>query len=148
MALTANKDRSKKIHTLRIVALPVKAGEVLYDGALVCTEDATGLAVPAADSAGLTFQGVVIPGRGLDNTNGANGVVNGNLSERYVEVDVNGPWQFAVDGTAPKAGQDALIVDDDETSADATSNDIKCGRFLQPAGDGSGEWMVDIERGQ
>lgn len=143
-ALAKNAQRSHKLHNLRLVALPVKAAETIFAGALVCT-DANGLAVPGADAAALTFQGVAY--RGFDNAEGANGVVDGSHgSVRYCEVEQNGPWSFAVDGATPKAGQDAFLVDDNTVSADATTNSIKVGRFVEPDALSSGAWFVDVER--
>lgn len=144
-ALVKNAQRSHKLHDLRLVALPVKAAETIFAGALVCTEPATGLAVPGADTAGLVFQGVAY--RGFDNGAGADGVVTGSHgSVRYCEVDQNGPWSFAVSGATPKPGQDALLVDDNTVSAGATTNSIKVGRFVEPDALQQGAWFVDVER--
>ena len=143
--LTADKQRSKALHTLRLVPLPVAAGEVIFVGALVCT-DATGVAVPAADAAGTVFQGVAH--RGFDNSAGADGDLSGPLSQqRYCEVDQNGPYSFAVDGAAPISGDTALVVDDDTVSAAATVNSLACGRFTEPDPAQAGNWFVDVERG-
>lgn len=143
--LTKDVQRSKTLHQLRLTPVPVKAGEVIFEGALTCVQDADGLAVPGADAAGLTFVGVAY--RGFDNTDGADGVVDGLSSKRYAELDNNGPWSYAVAGTAPnRAGQPVFIVDDNTVSVDATVNNVKCGETVEPDPDGSGNWLIDIEK--
>jgi len=143
-ALTSDFQRAKSIHDLRLTALPVKAGSAVYTGALTCTETASGLAVPGSDSVGLTFQGVAH--RGFDNSSGTDGVVDATNSTRYCEVDDNGPYSFPIQGSTPLAGQDAFIVDDNTVSADATVQNIRCGKFRQPDGLNTGWWLVDLER--
>ncbi len=141
-ALAANAQRSKALHDLRLVPLPITAATVIYDGALVATTAATGLARPAADAAGLLFQGVAL--RGFDNAGGAAGVVSGLSSARYCEVDVAGAWSFAVSGATPKAGAPAYVVDDNTVSVATGTNNLQAGIFTEPDPDGSGAWFVDI----
>jgi len=141
-ALAANAQRSKALHDLSLLPLPVTAATVIYDGALTCTTAATGLAVPAADAAGLIFQGVAH--RGFDNAAGAAGVVDGLSSERYCEVDTAGPYSFAVTGDPPTPGVAAFAVDDNTVSIDPGTNNLQVGHFTEPDPDGSGDWFVDI----
>jgi hypothetical protein len=141
-ALAANAQRSKVLHDLRLLPLPVTDGAVIYDGALVCTTAATGLAVPASDAAGLIFQGVAH--RGFDNTDGIDGVVDGLSSERYCEVDTEGPYSFAVSGATPKPGEIAYALDDNTVSVAQGTNEIIVGHFTEPDPDGSGDWFVDV----
>lgn len=141
-ALSKNIQRSELSGLSRLFGLPVKASTVIYDGALTCVEDSSGMAVPGADALGLTFAGVAY--RGLDNSSGANGVI-GATSARYCEVENAGRYAFATTGTTPKPGQKAYISDDNTVTADTGGTaDIVCGKFLQPAQDGSGKWVVDI----
>ncbi len=140
--LVANTQRPQMAHTPEFLALPVKADTIIHSGALTCT-DAAGLAVPGTDAADFNFHGVAW--EGFNNTGGSDGVL-GISPARYCRVDKIGRWRFAVTGTTPKPGQDALIVDDDTVTADATANNIVCGEFDRPAEDGSTDWYVDIER--
>lgn len=147
--LIANATRQHSSHSPQWVPLPVQAGVNIYDHAIVCTT-AAGLAVPGADVAGLTCWGVAW--RGFDNSTGPNGVVGSGIvgsssgsCERYVEVDGQGEWEFAVTGATPIPGDTAYVVDDNTVSADPTANQIVLGRFTRP-GITSGYWFVDVER--
>ena len=143
-ALSADVQRLQKLHDHQKIALGVNAGSVIYEGALVCREAATALAIPGADTASLVFMGVAT--KGYDNTDGADGVVTEGLtgSARYCEVDTQGHYLFAT-SESPKPGDLATILDDNTVSiAATTTNDIVCGTFVQPGP--SGYWYVDIER--
>ena len=142
MPLTQDVVRSHAVHTPLILAVPAKANAVLFAGAITALD--AGFAVPASDAAGLLIVGV--NQTSLDNTGGANGVIvggDGHGSERFVEVDRDGMWEFAVAGTAPVAGQNAFVVDDDTVSADATVNKLRLGQFIEPGLYGG--WMVLIQ---
>lgn len=120
------------------IALPVAAGEVIHDGALVAV-DATGHAVPAADTAGLKVMGVAI--EGFDNTGGADGVIGEN-PQRYCVVET-GAYSFAATGGA--AGVQAMVADDNTVDIAAnTTNDIPVGIFLEPDPESS-QWYVLIQ---
>jgi hypothetical protein len=141
-ALAADTIRLHQVHQEDILALPAKADAVIYKGALVAIEASSGMAVPCDDAAGISFVGVAV--EGLDNTDGANGVVNsGSLtaSARYVKVDRAGGWMFTATGTTPKAGQLAYCVDDNTVSAADPGEGVVVGTFLHPHGS---LWIVDI----
>ena len=148
MALTANAQRNMKLHRHQLNALPVAAATVIFTGALVATQDADGLAVPASDAAAQTLQGVAF--EGLDNSTGAAGTIpytagtDDNLlgAERVVRVDQVGEWEFTVNGADPKPGQTAYVVDDDTVSAAAGVNGVVAGRFTRPGNYGG--WFVDV----
>ena len=147
--LTADIHRMHSVHQPQFLPLPVKGGERIFLNAIVCT-DPDGLAVPGEDTAGLRVQGVAW--KAFDNTLGADGTLgdtfNGFGAARYVEVDSQGEWEFAVSagsGPTPKPGDEAFVVDDD-TVATATevSESILLGKFTRPGS--PGKWFVDVER--
>lgn len=142
--LTASKQRTAKVLDSQYVAVPVNSGSVIFAGAIVCREAATGLAVPGADTAGLVPLGVSVDE--LDNTSGADGVVSGSGGERFIRVDVQGEQEFALEegSSTPVIDGFAYIVDDDTVSADATTNELILGKFTRPGPDGG--WFVDLER--
>lgn len=142
--LTASKQRTSKVLDSQYLAVPVNAGSVIFAGAIVCREAASALGVPGADTAGLVPLGVAVDE--LDNTNGADGEVNGADGVRYVRVDVQGEYEFPLEegSTTPLPDGFAYIVDDDTVSADATTNELILGKFTRPGPDGG--WFVDIER--
>lgn len=129
-ALTAN--RYTKHRDGIITAHPVKAATRIYKGSLVCA-DATGYAVPGADTAGYTFFGVAI--EDADNSSGAAGALS-------VRVQTSGIFSFAKSGSITQAscGAQLCIVDDQTVGlAATTTNDIACGRL--EALDGSDVWL-------
>jgi hypothetical protein len=100
-------------------AYPVKGGETVYAGSLVCI-DANGYAVAAADTAGYRFVGVA---RGnADNSSGQD-------SDMSVEVWRRGCFEFAATGmTLADAGGSAYLLDDQTVGLAATAtNDVPCG---------------------
>ncbi len=118
----------------QVQRLPVKAGARIFKGALVCTSG--GLAVPAADSAGLRFAGVAM--EQADNRQGADSVC-------AVRV-----WQS---GVFPMARPNALLQDvglvvavaDDQTvqTQEAATNDVLCGRIVRVSGADEVELKID-----
>jgi hypothetical protein len=143
--LAQDSQRTFAHHTGQILALPAAAGAVLYAGALVAA-NSSGLAVPAADTAGLTVQGVCRSG--LDNASGSAGTLgtSGDFlnAVRYVQVDAQGEWLFTVSAGTPKPGATAFVVDDNTVSASATTNSIPAGKFTRPYS--ASTWFVDVER--
>ena len=141
MPLTGDIQRSSTTGRQTVlVALPVLGGATLYTGALICS-NANGLAIPGADAAGLTFQGVAF--RGMDNSGGADGVMDGPFPERTADIDTALIYSFPFQGTTPKPGDRALVVDDATCTVDATTNNIDCGRVTEPDPGKSGWWFVD-----
>lgn len=128
-ALTA--DRYTKHRDGLITAHPVKASTEVFKGSLVCV-DATGYAVPGADSAGLTFVGVAI--EGADNSAGASGAIS-------VRVQTMGVFSFAKGGSETQADVGtALNISDSQTvTVDSTINTITCGSL--EGLDGSDLWV-------
>lgn len=117
-ALTA--DRNTEYSLGDLLSMPVAAAEHIFAGALVCT-DAEGYAVPAADTAGLVFQGVATAQ--ADNRNGNDGDVS-------VVVRRRGRYRF---DSASSLDQSALSAQvyaaDDQTvaAADDVTNDVAVG---------------------
>lgn len=123
--------------------VPVKAGSVIYAGALLTRAPAESVVQRASDTLNHVFAGMSVDE--LDNTSGADGVVNATTpAERSVRAS-DGELAFPYAGTAPKTGQDALVVDDATVSADATTNNIKCGEFTRP-GPYTGWWFVRLDK--
>jgi len=116
------QDRNTEYSLGDLLAIPVAAGAEIFAGSLVCTNSA-GYAVPAADTAGYTFEGVAT--EHVDNSGGANGDLN-------VVVRRRGRYRF---GCASALDQGAMsgevCVYDDQTVAHDSdvSNGIACGRI-------------------
>ncbi len=114
-ALTKDRNTTRKIGGQ--AAYPVAAGVKIYAGALVCI-NASGYAVPAADTAGLKLVGV--SRQYVDNTGGADGA-------QTVLVWKDGVFDFAAAGmTAADVGKPVFVADD-QTVALATTNGVGCG---------------------
>lgn len=127
-----SENRYTKFRDGLITAHPVKAGARIYKGSLVCA-DATGYAVPGADTAGLIFLGVAL--EQADNADGANGA-------KTVRVQTQGVFSFAKAGSIAQAQSGAaLYVYDDQTVAlvGTTAQDVLCGRL--EAIDGADVWV-------
>jgi hypothetical protein len=142
--LTLDLQRVHTVHQPQFLPLPVKAGAHIYLNAITCT-DASGFAVPGANTAGLRAQGIAW--KPFDNTTGADGTLGDTFNSfgatRYVEVDSRGEWEIAFTGAIPKPGDNAYIVDDN-TVATVTTQSILLGQFTRPAS--PGKWFVDIDR--
>jgi hypothetical protein len=102
---------------------PIAADTVIYDGALVCL-DATGFAIPGADTAGITHA-VGVAKQNVDNTGGDDG-------DLQVPVRYGCPFLLAESGVVQAdMGRDAFISDDQTVVASGTSNSRRAGRFLR-----------------
>ncbi len=133
-ALTS--DRNTEYSLGDLLSIPVAAGACIYAGALVCA-DADGYAVPAADAAGLIFQGVATAQ--ADNTAGA----DGDLS---VVVRRRGRYRYAYQGALSQAalGGRVYAVDDQTVdAADDVTNDVAVG--VIDKAEGAGECWVSID---
>jgi len=133
-ALTS--DRNTEYSLGDLLAIPVAAGERIFAGALVCT-DADGYAVPAADTAGLTFEGVATAQ--ADNRNGA----DGDLS---VVVRRRGRYKLDYQGSLTQAAMSARVYAVDDHTVDAANgvtNDVPVGRIDKT--DGTGECWVYVD---
>lgn len=137
-ALAQDVQRSTRVVDTPLLALPVAAATAIYTGALVAT-NASGEAVPAADTAGLTVVGPAR--RGYDNSGGSAGTL-GAAPARYCEVETEAIVEVAAGGT-PVVGATAYAVDDNTVTADdtAVTNDIPAGTFWEPS-ERSGFWWV------
>lgn len=125
-ALTEN--RYTRYRDGLVTAHPVKAATKIYKGSLVCA-DATGHAVPGADTADCVFLGVAL--EEADNGSGADG-------ELSVRVQTSGVFSFAKMGTLEQShcGIELCVADDQTVAAaDTTTNDIPCGRLEGIDGD-------------
>jgi hypothetical protein len=133
-ALTS--DRNTEYSLGDLLAIPVAAGERIFAGSLVCS-DASGYAVPAADTAGLVFEGIATAQ--ADNRNGA----AGDLS---VVVRRRGRHKLAYQGYLTQAAQSAKVYAVDDQSVDAANgvtNDVPVGIVDKVAG--AGECWVSID---
>ena len=126
-ALTANYEAQEKDGKLQ--AQPVGAGKRIYQGALLVTDDTTGLLEPGSDTAGKTFAGIAYePG---DNTTGAAGAITSRVQKR-------GSFVYAFTGGTPTAaaiGKKAFISDSGTVAlAATTANDVYCGDIVAVEG--------------
>jgi len=115
------QDRNTEYSLGDLLAIPVAAGEEIFAGSLVCSSGA-GYAVPAADTAGLKFEGVAT--ENVDNSGGS----DGDLS---VVVRRRGRYRFGSSSALDQSALGAKVyaVDDQTVSADAedVTNDVLVG---------------------
>lgn len=137
-ALTADRVTKSK-GPLRRQRYKVAASAVLYAGAMVCL-NATGFAVPASDTAGLSnVVGIVVAK--ADNTGGADGAID-------VIVEYGGAFLIncAAAVTQADVGRDAMASDDQTVSdAGAMTNDIVVGRILEFVDEAQDKVWVNID---
>ena len=132
-ALAAATERKHK-HAQNIVSYKVAASTVIHKGALVCI-NASGYAIPGADTAGIKFVGVAT--ETVDNSSGSNGTLSVRVAKEYL-------GKFAKSGsiTIANLGTEVTIVDDNTVAlAATTTNDIPAG--LISAVDDDGELWID-----
>lgn len=116
-----NKDRNTPRKAGQIAAFGVAANAKIYAGSLVCL-NATGYAVPAADTAG--FRCVGVAKEYIDNTGGADG-------DQVIQVWESGEFQFDAAGMARTDVGLPVFVSDDQTVAKSTTNAIGCGMITE-----------------
>jgi len=124
------QDRNTQYSLGDLLAIPVAGGAEIFAGSLVCT-NAAGYAVPGADAAGYTFEGVAT--EHVDNSAGGDGALS-------VVVRRRGRYRF---GCASPLGQGAMsgevCVYDDQTVADDSdvTHSVACGRIekMEPGGE-------------
>jgi hypothetical protein len=118
------------------IDLPVAASTKIYAGSLVMI-NASGYAVPGADTASCKFGGVAL--EQADNSTGANGAKN-------VRVRRTGAFEFAATSITQAMLGDSMYLVDDQTFDDGagTTNDIKCGTLVKYSSATKG-W-IDISR--
>lgn len=128
------KDRNIWRRDGRVLNVPVKAGEVIFKGALVATNN--GMATPGADASGLRFVGVAI--ERVDNTNGADG-------DALVRVWQSGIFPvFKPNAALQDVGVEVGLVDDQTVNLlTITTNDVKCGRITRVLDTDEVELKVD-----
>lgn len=141
-ALAASFARRQLGTEYRMFSHPVNAGSVIYAGSLVARESATGMLIPAADTAGIVVLGVAKDA--LDNTSGADGVANDHTPDRDVRV-YEGVFEFIVGAGTPLPGNPAYVSDDNTVSANATTNKRVAGVFVREASSSS-KWWVDTTK--
>lgn len=131
VALTADRDTKRRDITTHHD--PVKAGAVIYAGALVAL-DANGWLVPGATATTLKARGRAE--ERVDNTGGADGAVIARVA--------TGVFRFANLGADPVAradiGNDCFIVDDQTVAkTNGTNTRSKAGRVVEL--DSAGVWV-------
>lgn len=99
----------------------VAASTKIYGGSLACL-NATGYAVPGADTASFKFAGVAQEQK--DNTGGADG-------DKKITVRRTGVHRFAGSGFAITDIGEQVYVSDDQTVAKTTTNSIACGKIAE-----------------
>ena len=121
-ALLANYDALEKDG--KVQAQPVGAAKKLYQGALLVTDDTTGLLEAGGDTAAKTFAGIAY--EPADNTNGSAGAITCRVQKR-------GSFVFAFSGALTNAalGKKAYLVDSGTVAlAATTTNDVYCGDIV------------------
>ena len=118
------KDRNTLFAQPEVESYPVAASTKLYAGSMVML-NASGYAVPGADTASCKFVGVAQ--EYVDNSSGSNG-------DKRVTVRRMGCFKFGYGGTAAitDVGTAACLSDDQTVNvAGSLTNDIPCGRITQ-----------------
>jgi len=130
-----NADRNTPVDLSLHIDIPVAANTKIFAGSLVCT-NASGFAVPAADSAGYRFMGVAL--EQMDNSTGANGA-------KVVRLRRAGIFLFdAASITQAMVGTPMYVVDD-HTFDDASGplNDIRIGLLMKYVSNTMGWIQID-----
>ena len=133
-ALTS--DRNTEYSLGDLLSIPVAAETRIFAGSLVCS-NADGYAVPAADPAGLIFEGVATAQ--ADNRNGAGGDLN-------VVVRRRGRYRLDCASALDQSALSAQVyAEDDQTVAVAgdVDNDVAVG--LIDKVEGAGDCWVSID---
>lgn len=115
-------DRNTEYSLGDLLAIPVAGGERIFAGALVCT-NASGYAVPAADTAGLVFEGVATAQ--ADNRTGSDGALS-------IVVRRRGRYKLDYQGYLTQAAMAARVYAIDDHTVDAANgatNDVLVGRI-------------------
>ncbi len=133
-ALTS--DRNTEYSLGDLLSIPVAAETRIFAGSLVCS-NADGYAVPAADTAGLVFEGVATAQ--ADNRNGADGDLN-------VVVKRRGRYRLDCASALDQSALSAQVyAEDDRTVAVAgdVDNDVAVGVIDKV--EGAGDCWVSID---
>lgn len=115
------KDRATQYREGVEIEYPVAASTKIYAGSLVC-KNASGYAVPGADTANFKFLGVAM--EQVDNSAGANG-------DKTVRVRRKGVFRFGASGMAITDLDAAVYVSDDQTVAKTGTNSVACGKIVE-----------------
>ncbi len=121
-ALSANYDAAEKDG--KVQAQLVGAAKRLHQGALLVTDDTTGLLEAGADTSGKTFAGIAYDP--ADNSGGSAGAITCRVQKR-------GSFVYAFSGSLTNAalGKKAYIVDSGTVAlAATTTNDVYCGDIV------------------
>jgi len=113
------KDRNTVYKEGAELAYKVAASTKIYAGSLVCL-DASGYAVPGADTAGIVFVGVAQ--EYISNSSGADG-------DKVVRVRRKGAFELTGASLAITDIGTAVFVSDDQTVAKSTTNSVACGKI-------------------
>lgn len=146
--LTKNFSRAVKDHPRQLASAPVRAGQLIYVGSVLCYDVLGRLVrgiVNAVKVAGVTveqaFPDDPKANVALDNTNGSDGAWSGDRLDRGVRLDQVGEYYFPSVAGIPRPGGKAYLVDDDQISSLPTASTLVVGEFTQPYKAG---WLVDI----
>ena len=121
-ALSANYDAAEKDG--KVQAQPVGVAKRIYQGALLVTDDTTGLLEAGTDASGKTFAGIAY--EPADNTSGSAAAITCRVQKR-------GSLVYAFSGSLTNAclGKKAYIVDSGTVAlAATTTNDVYCGDIV------------------
>ncbi len=111
------RDRATSYREGIEVEFPVAAATKIYAGSMVCV-NASGYAVPAADTSGYLFAGVAM--EQADNSTGGNGAM-------VVRLRRTGVFEFDAASLSQASVGDPMYATDDQTFAGTTTNHVKVG---------------------
>lgn len=136
MMVALSADRVGTWQDGEIVRHPVAAATTIYLDSIVCL-NADGYAVPASDTAGLTFAGMAV--EQSDNSDGVSGAIGVRVRKRGIhELNIDGPALVPSDVFSP-----VYVVDDDSVSLSTGTNSIKVGIIAKWCG--TEPAFIDIE---
>lgn len=112
---------------------PVAASTTVHAGSLVCL-NASGYAVPGADTTGFKFAGVAM--EAADNSEGSNGGAT-------VRVRRKGVFRFSASGMAITDIGASVYIADDQTVAKSSTYSVACGKIAEFAS--ASEVGIDVD---
>lgn len=111
----------------RAGSYPVKANTIIYSGALVAIETATGQAVPASNTPGLVILGVAVAR--ADNSTGVNGAIS-------VVVEWGRAFKFNISGGINNTHIGRVVYAVDDNTVTINPNTVKVGKLIATEPDG------------
>lgn len=128
-------DRATEKREAKILSVPMAASVTIEAGKMVCA-NASGYAVPAADTANFTMIGVAEETKTNDGSDGAESV----LVRRLMAFKMDNAGSGGV--TQASLGKDVYVKDAATVAASGVTNSIVAGKCVGLASDGVWVWIA------